>query len=139
MPKNLRDYLLIDCGATTHMVGSVEKLTQVYSNTPNRTVRVANGTTIPATHRGEMRVPVSAVYKRKTNKFERHATTMILTDVLVVPGLSTDLYSCNSGFYNDGIRTMLNDDRFLQLPDGGRVEFDAGNTRLVFSRQIALE
>ena len=66
-------------------------------------------------------------------------TTMILTDVLVVPGLSTDLYSCNSGFYNDGIRTMLNDDRFLQLPDGGRVEFDAGNTRLVFSRQIALE
>jgi hypothetical protein len=54
---------------------------------------------------------------------------MTLTDVLVVPGLNTDLFSCNAAFERDGIRSYFNDERHLVLPDGGKVTFVEGGHR----------
>ena len=76
-----------------------------------------------------MDVTVNARYRRKTNKLENCATVMILTDVLVVPGLNTDLFSCNAAFEHDGIRSYFNDERHLVLPDGGKVSFVEGGHR----------
>jgi transposase InsO family protein len=76
-----------------------------------------------------MDVTVNARYRRKTNKHENCATVMTLTDVLVVPGLNTDLFSCNAAFERDGIRSYFNDERHLVLPDGGKVTFVEGGHR----------
>ena len=72
---------------------------------------------------------MNARYRRKTNKHENCATVMTLTDVLVVPGLNTDLFSCNAAFERDGIRSYFNDERHLVLPDGGKVGFADGHRR----------
>ena len=129
---------LVDSGATSHMVDTVNKLTRIATSEPNRTVRVANGTVIPATHIGDIDVPVTALYKYKTNKVVARKTTMSLTNVLVVPGLSTDLLSCNAAFDKDGITTHLNDERALGLPDGGRVPFVEGDRRKNILRTLAI-
>ena len=133
-PKSARDRLssglLIDTGATRHMVDNLHKLSRVTSTVNSYNVRVANGSVIPATHVGEMDVEVMAKYIRKGNKIEMRPTVMHLTDVLVVPGLNTDLFSCNAAFLNDGIRSYFNDERYLELEDGGRVHFaDGGDVR----------
>ena len=123
--------LLIDSGATSHMVDNVNKLNGFPKMLPHkaRNVRVANGSVIPATHVGTMDVKVTAKYRRK-NKVDVKNTVMRLSEVLVVPGLNTDLFSCNAAFENDGIRSYFNDERYLELADGGRVHFaDGGNTR----------
>ena len=135
--KNVSCDFLVDSGATSHMVDTETKLTRITSTLPNRTVRVANGTIIPATHIGDMDVPVTAMYKYKTNKVLARKTVMTLTNVLVVPGLSSDLLSCNAAFDNDSITTHLNDERALGLPDGGRVPFVEGDRRKNILRTLA--
>ena len=135
MPMNLKKNdgiaeMLIDSGATSHMVDNALKLSRVTATNPRgRDVRVANGHVIRSTHVGEMDVTVNARYRRKTNKIENCATVMTLTDVLVVPGLKTDLFSCNAAFECDGIRSYFNDERRLVLPDGGEVSFAEGGHR----------
>ena len=122
--------MLIDSGATSHMVDNAHKLSRITATNPHgRDVRVANGHIIRATHVGEMDVTVNARYRRKANKHENCATVMTLTDVLVVPGLNTDLFSCTAAFERDGIRSYFNDERHLVLPDGGKVTFVEGGHR----------
>ncbi len=129
----LHGNLLIDSGATCHMVDSVEKLNPStvislsHTSSKPRNVRVANGTVIAATHIGNMDIQVTAKYHRKNDKVTVRDTVMHLTDVLVVPGLNTDLFSCNAAFDKDGIRSYFNDEKYLELEDGGRVHFAAGH------------
>ena len=107
------------------MVGNLHKLSRVTSTVNSYNVRVANGSVIAATHVGEMDVEVMAEYIRKGKKIEMRPTVMHLTDVLVVPGLNADLFSCNAG-----IRSYFSDERSLELEDGGRVHFaDGGDVR----------
>ncbi|KOO32872.1 hypothetical protein Ctob_016701, partial [Chrysochromulina tobinii] len=74
-----------------------------------------------------MDIQVTAKYHRKNDKVTVRDTVMHLTDVLVVPGLNTDLFSCNAAFDKDGIRSYFNDEKYLELEDGGRVHFAAGH------------
>jgi hypothetical protein len=122
-PSSPPPSLLIDCGATSTMVNAISKLTRVTCTSPNRSVRVANNAVLPATHMGEIDMPVVAKYRRKGHKMIKRATTMTISKVLVVPGLATDLFSCHGAFENDGIETHLNSEQFLRLPDQGEVSF----------------
>ena len=57
---------------------------------------------------------------------QRTIEDMHLSQVLVVPGLATTLYSCHSGFECDSIETHLNDQCALVLPSGSEVPFANG-------------
>jgi len=59
--SNLPDDMLVDCGATAHMVTRVSMLTRITQLNPSRAVRVANGAVLPAAAIGEMDVPVKGV------------------------------------------------------------------------------
>ena len=118
--------LLVDCGATSHMVSSVEKLSRVTAVAPRRSVRVASGQVLRASHIGDINMRVRGKVHYKTNKTKVRAAMLMLTGVLVVPGLAADLFSCHSGFHADGIKTYLNDERYLELPTGERVDFADG-------------
>jgi hypothetical protein len=48
---------------------------------------------------------------------------MKLTKVWAVPGLAASLFSCRWAYEHDGIRTMINDQKFLVLPNGDDVPF----------------
>jgi hypothetical protein len=48
---------------------------------------------------------------------------MTLTNVLVVPGIASRLFSCRWGYERDGINTQLNFECCLFLPDGTRIPF----------------
>ena len=103
---------VVDCGATKHCVPLVHDLSRVDNTQPNVWVRVANGTLIKATATGSACVPVTST---------TGPGTLHLSNVLVVPGLTQRLFSCKHGFERDGIRTHLNDELALALPNGRRV------------------
>ena len=121
--------LLIDCGCTAHMVGDVKYLSKVTQVRPDRSVRIANGKIMPVTHVGEAIVSVNGIrrVKRKGKiTMQRTIEDMHLSQVLVVPGLATTLFSCHSAFECDSIETHLNDKRALVLPSGSEVHFADG-------------
>ena len=95
---NLPDDMLVDCGATAHMVTRTSMLTRVTQLNPSRAVRVANGAVLPAAAIGELDVPVKGVIRFKTNKTRWVVTLMTLSGVLAVPGLKQPLFSCWAGF-----------------------------------------
>ena len=85
-----------------------------------------HGKRLPVSMIGEMRTKVSTVTpvtRGTKTKLHRGVETMLLTNVLVVPDMKCNLFSCASAFKNDGIKTLLNDDRHLVLPSGARVVF----------------
>ena len=103
-------------------------LTRVTDSRPNIKVRAANkglmdvqsmGTYVGrATSYREVPDPAGSAKKPKRPRREPTVSTVTLTSVLAVAGLSKPLFSCESAFLHDGIRTELNDDRRLQLADG---------------------
>ena len=118
--------MIIDCGATAHCVADPSLLTLVTDPNPNRKVRVGNGAPLNVTKVGEMikmvrtETPVARKGKRTTRvSFE----SMHLSDVLVVPQMRCQLFSCAAGFSKDGISTFLNKSRHLVLPSGSHVKF----------------
>ncbi|RHY22883.1 hypothetical protein DYB32_009370 [Aphanomyces invadans] len=71
--------IVIDSGASTHMTGAAEHL---YAKTPcNRQVIVANGGVTPATLMGELNISTPT------------PSTLTLTDVLLIKGMTTTLLS----------------------------------------------
>lgn len=57
---------------------------------------------------------------------------MILPNVWVVHGIAAILFSCRWAFLHDGIRTVLNDQQFLVLPDGDEVRFSEHSPHYAF-------
>ena len=138
--RNLPDDMMVDCGATAHMVTRVSMLTRITQLNPSRAVRVANGAVLPAEAIGEMDVPVKGVIRFKTNKTRWIMTMMTLSGVLAVPGLKQPLFSCWAGFEQDGIMTHLNGERNLSLPSGVQVPFTANTGKkymIARSRHVA--
>ena len=128
-PGSLTSKLLVDCGCTAHMVGSVEQLSKVTQVNPDRSVRIANGQIMPVSYLGEATVKVKGIRRvvRKGKVSHVHtAEDMHLSNVLVVPGLATTLFSCHAAYEHDGISTHLNASRCLGLPSGASVPFADG-------------
>ena len=66
---------------------------------------------------------LTKVKRKNKSKFVRGVQTLLLTNMLIVPGMPCRLFSSRWGFERDNIRTYLNDDRYLALPSGSCVPF----------------
>lgn len=108
------DSWVVDCGATKHCVPSESCCSTIEHWPKARFVKVANGFRLRVTSVGDARVLVESVQGTRT---------MILSQVLVIPGLRAKLFSCKMGWRVDGIKTHLNDMECLELPCGARVPF----------------
>lgn len=103
---------VIDCGAARHCVASRYALTSVQNEHPLIIVETANGTKSPVTCIGTV---------------DRLVTTMAgprrlhLSDVLVVDGLTSSLFSCKHAYDVDGICTYINGVCQIQLSDGSSI------------------
>jgi len=80
-----------------------------------RTVTVANNVRIPVAAIGSITLQVTT----STGK----CRPIVLSNVLVVPGLKVRLFSCRWGYEHDGIETLLNAERCLKLADGTLIPF----------------
>eukprot|EP00170_Pyropia_yezoensis_P005576 contig_22655_g5592 len=83
MPKDTPSAWVIDSGASHHMTGDKGALTDVAKCDPV-TVELADGRTRVATSGGTARMSVAGVHGE---------TTLTLSNVLLVPGLSTQIFS----------------------------------------------
>ena len=121
------DSMIVDCGATKHCTPDIDSLSRITERSPTRTVRVGNGKSLSVSAVGEMQkqVETSTPVLRKKKRSVRHSVeTMLLTNVLVVPDMKCQLFSCAAAYQDEGIRTYLNASRYLVLPSGGRVGFN---------------
>lgn len=106
---------IIDGGCTKHIVPSISDLTiRTKERLYSPTISVANKERLPIIAVGSVSLQV------KTSSGIRFMT---LTHVLVVPGISSRLFSCRWGYEHDKIKTLLNSDCCLELFDGSRVPF----------------
>jgi transposase InsO family protein len=98
------------------MVPSISDLTVVIDRDPPfMTVSMANDERVPVTAIGSVTLPVTTA--------DGTCTSIALSNVFVVPGIASRLFSCRWGYEHDGIETLLNSDRCLSLPNGIRVPF----------------
>ena len=80
---------------------------------------------------------VTPVTRGKKTSLHYGVETVLLTNVLVVPEMKCNLFSCASAYKNDGTKTLLNDDRHIVLPSGARVNF--ANTKKHYSIGVNVE
>ena len=91
-------------------------------------MKVGDGKRLDVSVIGEMQTKVNTVtpVTRKKEVSMRHAVeTLYLTNVLVVPEMACNVFSCASAYKNDGIKTHLNSDRYLVLPSGAHFNFSS--------------
>jgi hypothetical protein len=79
------------------------------------TVSMANDERVPVIAIGSVTLPVTIA--------AGICTSIALSNVFVVPGIVSRLFSSRWGYEHDGIETLLNSDSCLSLPDGTRVPF----------------
>ena len=72
----------------------------------------------------EVKDPIGSAKKLRPPKRVPTISAMLLTSVLIVPGIAKPLFSCEHGWEVDGIRSFLNESRRLQLCDGSFVDFN---------------
>jgi hypothetical protein len=101
---------------TKHIVPSLSDLTTITDGDPPvSTTSVANKERLPIRAIGTVSIHlVTSTGKR---------VPVALSDVLIIPGIASHLFSCRWGYERDGIKTMLNSECCLLLPDGSRVPF----------------
>ena len=114
-----------DSGATRHMVQD-RRLCFNVRKAKNTTIKVADGKVITAKYIGDAVVSVIIGIDGYGDPMTRD---MLLTRVLIAPGLGHNLYSLRFGWEVDGIKTILNtvdgDDEYCMiLPDGTSVGLD---------------
>ena len=114
-PSDRHSTWVIDCGATKHCVPSESMCSHIIARPNERYVRVANGYRLRVTAIGTVRIKVHSSHG---------ARTMCLSEVLVIPGLKANLFSCKMGWQVDQIKTHLNSIECLELPCGARVPFE---------------
>ena len=107
---------VVDCGASRHIVPHESCLSTVDPppSIPYPSIVTADGTSIAVTVAGTVLRPVMTA---------RGVRVVKLSGVLVVPSVVFNLFSCVWGYDADGIRTLLNHERQLILPDGAAVDF----------------
>ena len=119
LPDDVQEWI-VDCGATKHCRGSTEGCAEIWpidtTSGFRPSVVVGNGERLLITHLGNGFVDAVA---DENGSVERLA----LTRQLIVPKMGPTLFSCGSGFTNDGICTHLNNDCVLELANGARVHF----------------
>ena len=135
--------MIVDCGSTKHCVPDERSLWTIDDENPTGTVRVGNGKTLKVTKVGKMRItvlatePLEARSAKKRKPSVPKPTTMILSNVLVVPEMPCRLFSCRWGYKHDGISTYLNDANYLRLPDGKQVQFKDTSKHYVIETALA--
>jgi hypothetical protein len=137
------DVMIFDCHATKHCTPDASKLSKVTDANPRHAVRVGDGERLDFSVIGEMRTNIRSpdntvtpvTCKKKTSL--RHAVeTMHLTNVLVVPEMKCNLFSCASAYKNDGIQTHLNapSEKYSVLSNHC-IKIPSSNKSNVFSHQ----
>ena len=130
--------LVVDCGATKHCLPHEACLLRVTDRNPaHGGVRIGSGKLLPVSAIGEAAIPVATVTKvtrKGKSRIVRGVETLLLTNVLIVKGMPCQLFSSRWGFEHDGVRTYLNDDKYLRLPSGSRVEFKDTKKHYVVGR-----
>jgi hypothetical protein len=107
---------IIDGDCTKHIGPSLSELTTITDRDPQfSTVSVANKERLPITATGSVTFDVASSSSK--------CVPMTLTNVLVVPGIASRLFSCRWGFERDGIKTQLNSECCLVLPNSTRIPF----------------
>eukprot|EP00965_Chrysotila_dentata_P050269 1665504-Pleurochrysis_carterae.AAC.1 len=85
-------------------------------------VKVANGVTLPVDFIGSIVLRILAGDVRNGNgDYSTKETLLELRDALYVPGLCAALLSTEAVFQNQGIRTYLNDELRVVLPNDNHV------------------
>ena len=84
-------------------------------------VEVANGVLLQAAARGKMLL--SARYRTSNGSTKKNKGRLLLSNSLLVPEMTVTLLSPKSMFWNEGIRTYLNDSCFFRLPTGEIFDF----------------
>ena len=84
-------------------------------------MEVANGICVPATARGKMML--TAKYRTSFGSTKKQKGRLLLSNSLLVPDMTVTLLSPKSMFWNEGIRTYLNDSCFFRLPTGEIFDF----------------
>jgi hypothetical protein len=116
-PSKCASAWIIDFGCTKHIVPSLSDLTTITDgNPPFSTISVANKERLP------IRAICIVTIRLVTSTSNR--VPVALLNVLVVPGIASRLFSCRWGFELDGIRTKLNSECCLLLPDGSHTPFN---------------
>lgn len=120
---------IIDSGTTENTSGQAKLFPKdcIEEWHPNIKVVVANGCALPVEWRGTMMLKVKAEGTRSTKK----SLKIYLQHSLYVPMMPVTLISTKAIFRNEGIRTYLNDDLKLILPDGQWVEIRETNTNYI--------
>ena len=114
---------LIDSGASEHASGNKKIFPRkhISNYNPNTRVRVANGTALKVEFIGSMAIPVKKIENVSSAKKERYEY-LLIGGGLYTPGLVHTLLSTRALYHRDGIRTYLNDELYLLLPNGDRVD-----------------
>lgn len=120
---------IIDSGTTENTSGRAKLFPRdrIEEWHPNVKVVVANGCALPVEWRGAMMIKVKGEGIRSAKK----TTKLYLQHSLYVPLMPVTLISTKAIFKNEGIRTYLNDDLKLILPDGQWVKICETNTNYV--------
>lgn len=133
--------LIVDCGATKTCVPSINFLYEITDASPcHPGMRVGDGTRLPVTAIGKMRVLVKTktpVVRKKKRTVKHGTEQMHLSGVHVVPKLKGNLLSTKFAFTHDGIRTYLNDQNELVLPSGSHVPFKESGMHHVVESVLA--
>ena len=88
---------------------------------PNIKVEVANGVCLQPTARGKMLI--TAMYRKSFGSTKKRKGRVLLSNALLVPDMNVTLISPKSMFWNEGIRTYLNDSCYFRLPTGEIFDF----------------
>ena len=88
---------------------------------PNIQVEVANGVCVPVKARGKMLL--TARYRTSFGSTKKHKGRILLSNALYVPEMNVTLLSPKAMFWNEGIRTYLNDACYFRLPTGEIFDF----------------
>eukprot|EP00965_Chrysotila_dentata_P020969 694652-Pleurochrysis_carterae.AAC.1 len=92
-------------------------------------VKVANGVTLPVELLGSIVLRIPAGEVRNCNgDYSTKETLLELRDALYVPGLCATLLSTKAMFQKQGIRTYLDDELRLVLPNDNRVRIREKST-----------